>query len=100
MQYVGQTNNVRLRMNEHKSDYRRFLNGDFSKSDTSAHYSYLRSHDVKIFKFQIFEFHESEVIRYAKDIRQLEPSLDAKERHCIWKLETDTAMIKCCGYFS
>ena len=34
MQYVGQTNNVRSRMNGHISDYRRFLNGDFSKSDT------------------------------------------------------------------
>ena len=39
MQYVGQTNNIRLRMNRHKSDYRIFLNGDFSKSDTSSPYS-------------------------------------------------------------
>ena len=29
MQYVGQTNNIRLRMNGHKSDYLKFLNGDF-----------------------------------------------------------------------
>ena len=29
MQYVGQTNNIRSRMNGHKSDYRRSLNGDF-----------------------------------------------------------------------
>ena len=29
MQYVGQTNNIRSRMNGHKSDYQRFLNGDF-----------------------------------------------------------------------
>ena len=55
MQYVGQTNNVSSRMNGHKSDYQRFLNGNFSKSDTSALYSHLESHDVKIFKFQIFE---------------------------------------------
>ena len=41
MQYVGQANNVRSRMNGHKSDYRRFLNGDFSKSDTSPPYSHL-----------------------------------------------------------
>ena len=40
MQYVGQTNNIRSRMNGHKSDYRRFLNGDFSKSDTSSLYSH------------------------------------------------------------
>ena len=46
MQYVGQTNSVRSRMNGHKSDYRRFLNGNYSKSDTSAVYSNPKSHDV------------------------------------------------------
>ena len=90
MQYVGQTNNIRLRMNGHKSDYRKFLNGDFSKSDTSSLCSHLKSHDVNIFKFQILEILENEGFRYTKDIRQLETSLDAKERHWIWKLETLT----------
>ena len=55
MQYVGQTNNIRSRMNGHRSDYRRYLNGDFSKLDTSSFYSHLRSHNVNIFKFQILE---------------------------------------------
>ena len=41
MQYVGQTNNIRSRMNGHKPDYRRFLNGDFSKLDTSSLYLHL-----------------------------------------------------------
>ena len=68
MQYVGQTNNIRLRMNGHKSDYRKFLNGDLSKSHTSSLYSVLRSHDVKIFKFQILEILENEGFRYTKDI--------------------------------
>ena len=90
LQYVGQTNNIRLRMNGHKSDYRKFLNGDFSKSDTSSLYSHLKSHDVNILKFQILEILENEGFRYTKDIRQLETSLDAKERHWIWKLETLT----------
>ena len=45
MQYVGQTNNIRLLMNGHKSDYLKFLNGDFSKSDTSSLFSHLISHD-------------------------------------------------------
>ena len=102
MQYVGQTNNIRLRMNGHKSDYRKFLNGDFSKSDTSSLYSHLKSHDVKIFKFQILEILDNEGFRYTKDIRLLETSLDAKERYWIWKFETgnsDTERIKCCGYF-
>ena len=94
MQYVGQTNNIRLRMNGHKSYYQKFINGAFSKSDTSSLYSHLKSHDVKIFKFQILEILENEGFKYTKDIRQLEASLDAKERHWIWKLETDTARIK------
>ena len=64
MQYVGLTNNIRLRMNGHKSDYRRFLNGDFSKSDTSSLYSQLKSHDVKIFKFQILEILENEAFKH------------------------------------
>ena len=77
-------------MNGHKSDYRRFLNGDFSKSDASSLYSHLISHDVKIFKFQILEIHENEGLRYTMDIRQLESSFGANERHWIWKLETLT----------
>ena len=81
MQYVGQTNNIRSRMNGHKSDYRRFLYGDFSKSDTSSLYCHLKSHNVKIFKFQILEILENEGFRHTKDIRQLETSLDVKERH-------------------
>ena len=90
MQYVGQTNNIKLRMNGHKSDNRKFLNGDFSKSDTSSLYSHIKSHDVKILKFQILEILENEGLKYTKDNRQLETSLDAKERHWIWKLETLT----------
>ena len=41
LQYVGQTNDIRSHMNGHKSDYKRFLNGDFSKSDTSSLFSHL-----------------------------------------------------------
>ena len=56
---------------EHKSDYRRFLNGDFSKSDTSSLYSHIKSHDVNIFKFQILEILQNEAFKYTKDIHQL-----------------------------
>ena len=41
MQYIGKTHNIRSCMNGHKSHCQRFLNGDFSKSDTSALYSHL-----------------------------------------------------------
>ena len=81
---------VRSHMNGHKSDYRRFLNGDVSKSYTSSLHSHLKSYDVKIFKFQIMEILENELFKYTKDIRQLETCLDTKERHWIWKLETLT----------
>ena len=66
MQYVGQRNNIRSRMNGHKSDYRRFFNEDFYKSDTSSLYSHLKSHDVKIFKFQKLEILENEGFKYTK----------------------------------
>ena len=70
MQYIGQTNNVISRMNGHRSDYRRFLNGFFSKSDTSSLCSHLRSHDVKIFMFQILVILVNEVFKYTKGIPQ------------------------------
>ena len=88
MQYVGQTNNVMSRMNGHKSDYQRILNGDLSKSDTSCLYGHLKSHNIKIFKSKILEVLENEGLRYTKDNRQLGTSLAAKERHWIWKWET------------
>ena len=97
VQYVGQTNNIRLHMNGHKSDYRKFLNGDFSKSDNSSLYSHVKSHDVKILKFQILEILENQDFKHTKDIRQLEISLDAKERHWIRKLETLTLQIHFIG---
>ena len=71
MKYVGQTYIVRSRMNGHKSEYRRFLNGDFCKSDTSAIYSHLESLDVKIFMFQILEFLQNKRFKYNNDNRQL-----------------------------
>ena len=78
MQYVGRTNNIRSRMNGHKSNYRRFINEDFSKSDTSSLDSHIRSNDGKIFKFHILEIFENKGFKYTKDISQLETSLDAK----------------------
>ena len=86
-QYVGQSNNIRLRMNCHKSDYRKFLNGDTSKSGSSALYTHLKSHGVDIFKFQILEVLNTEGF-IGKDVRLLDRLLDEKERHWIWKLNT------------
>ena len=40
-------------------------------SHTSSLYSHLKSHDVKIFMFQILQIHENEGFRHTKDSRQL-----------------------------
>ena len=74
---------IRSHLNGQNSDYRRFLNGDFSKSDTSPPYSHLKSHDVKMFMFQMLEIPKNEGFRYNKDSRYLESSLDSKVRHWI-----------------
>ena len=71
--------NIRSQMNGNKSVYQRFLNWDFSKSDTSSPYSHLKSNDVKILTFQISKILDNEGLRYTKDIRQLETSLDGKK---------------------
>ena len=59
---------IRLRMKGHKSDYKKLVNGDFSKSDTSSLYSHLKSHDVKIFKFLILEILDKEGFKHTKGI--------------------------------
>ena len=71
MQHVCQTSNIRSRMNGHTSNYRRFLNGDFSKSDTSTPYSHFTALVVNIFMFQMLEILETDGFKYAIDIRQL-----------------------------
>ena len=68
-------------MNGHKSDYRRFLNGEFYKSDASSLYRHIGFNDGKIVNFQILEALENESFMNTMDIRQLENSLNAKERH-------------------
>ena len=61
---------------------------------------YLKSHDVKIFKFQILEVLENEGLRNTKDVRHFETSLDAKKRPWICKMvKSVTARIKYCGCF-
>ena len=63
MQYVGQTNNVKSRINGHKSGYRSFLNGDFSKSNTLVLYSNVRFHHVKILNSKFFKMKVLNIIK-------------------------------------
>ena len=78
MQYVGQTSNVRSQMNRHKSDYQRFHNGNFSKSNTSALYCHLKSHGVEMLKLKFLDILETECLKYNNNCHQLKTNLDAK----------------------
>ena len=84
---VGQTSNVRSLMNGHKSDYRRFLNGDFLNQILHS-FSHLKSQEIKILKLQILEILETEGFKCNKDSRQFETKHDAKERYWTWTLTT------------
>ena len=80
LQYVGQTNNIRLRLNGHKSDYRKFLNENFSKSDTSSLYSHLKSHDVNI-EYSVEHFSSLKESRRIEN-EPLQPWLFSKKCSC------------------
>ena len=54
----------RSRMNGHRSDYQRFLNGIFFLSDDSVLYRLLKSHGAAIFKFHILEVLATEGFTY------------------------------------
>jgi hypothetical protein len=85
MQYVGQTNNVRLRMNGHKSDLRKHINGSSNKqSDSVLLYQHLKSHSGN-FSFQILEVLENrdKMTNVLRDKK-----LDDIEREWIWRLDS------------
>ena len=87
LQYVGQTNNIRLRMNGHKSDLRKYKNDNLGQMDNSQLYQHLALHSQDgQFKFQIVD----KLITTNKDIRYLDGRLDRKEKEWIWKLDTIT----------
>ena len=46
LQYVGQSNNFRARMNGHKSDFRLYAAGKINKMDNKLLYDHLICHDI------------------------------------------------------
>jgi peptide-methionine (R)-S-oxide reductase len=85
LQYVGQTNNIRLRMNGHKSDLRKFIDGTSNKSESVILYQHLKEHS-QAFRFQIVE-----TLPYVGKRRtELDNRLDSAEREWIWKLDSIT----------
>ena len=76
-------------MNGHKSDLRKYIDGNYTKTDNVELYEHLKQHGQDSFKVQILE-QINMTGADKKDIRQFETMLDKKEREWIWRLETMT----------
>ena len=55
LQYVGQSNNLRARMNGHKSDFRLYAAGKINKMDNKLLYDHLICHDIDYFHVSIVD---------------------------------------------
>lgn len=84
VQYVGQSNNCRSRMNGHKSDFRLYTAGKLTKMDNKLLYDHLLYHNLDYFHVQIVD-----TLHVANSSRQqLHQLLNRKERKWIWNLGT------------
>ena len=82
LQYVGQINNFRARMNGHKSDFRLYAAGNINKMDNKLLYDHLISHDIDYFHVSIVD-----MIHVGNNTdSQLDELLSRKERKWIWDL--------------
>ena len=70
-------------MNNHRSDYRLYLEGRPNKADNKVLYEHLKSHGANGFEVQIVE----KLSQSTDETRQHE-LLNQREREWIWKLET------------
>ncbi|KAJ8032026.1 hypothetical protein HOLleu_25430 [Holothuria leucospilota] len=86
LQYVGRSNNFRLRINGHKSDFRLYRAGTSNKLDSKILYDHLIFHNCESFKVQIVD----RIFKVDRDKGALEKLPTAKEREWIWKLDTVT----------
>ena len=86
LQYVGQSNNFRSRMNGHKSDFRLYAAGNLNKMDNKLLYDHLIQHNLDYFHVCIVDF-----VHVANNSReQLQQLLNGKERKWIWNLGSIT----------
>ena len=82
LQYVGQSNNPRARMNGHKSDFRLYAAGKINKMDNKLLYDHLICHNIDYFHVSIVD-----MIHVGNNTEsQLEELLSRKERKWIWDL--------------
>ena len=80
LQYVGQSNNFRARMNGHKSDFRLYAAGRINKMDNKLLYDHLICHDIDYFHVSIVD-----MIHVGNNTgSQLDELLSRKERKWIW----------------
>ena len=86
LQYVGQSNNIRDRMNGHKSDFRLYAAGKINKMDNKLLYDHLICLDIDYFHMSIVD-----MIHVGNNNEsQLEKLLGRKERRWIWDLGSIT----------
>ena len=84
LQYVGRSNNFRLRINGHKSDFRLYRAGTSNKLDSKILYDHLILHNCESFKVQIVDC----IFKANGNKGTLEKLLMKKEREWIWRLVT------------
>jgi hypothetical protein len=81
-QYVGQTNNLRFRMNGHRSDFNLYKAGKSNKMDNKLLYDHLISHNMDHYNIRLVD----QVI--SNEDSNLQQLLNRKEREWIWKLDS------------
>ena len=81
LQYVGQTNNLRIRMNAHKSDLLKCVKGGLDFKHCTELYKHLKVHSPTKFYFQILD-----VVHASRNCDR-DNLLDKKEREWIWNLD-------------
>ena len=86
LQYVGQSNNFRARMNGNKSDFRLCAAGKIKKMDNKLLFHHLICHDIDYHQLCIVD-----LIRVDNNNEhQLDELLGRKERKLIWDLASIT----------
>ena len=86
LQYVGQSNNFRARMNGHMSDFRLYAAGKINKMDNKLLYDHLICYNIDYFHVSIVD-----MIHVGNNTEsQNEEILSRKERKWIWDLGSIT----------
>ena len=97
LQYVGQSNIFRARINGHKSDFRLNAAGKINKMDNKLQYDHLICHDIEYFHVSVVD-----MIHVGNNTEsQIDELISRKERNWIWDLCSITpyGLIQDDGYY-